>query len=65
MDEDEARRLMRLPPLRVMVAVMIGALVLIYVVQRIQGNEQVKNTPPAACQLMGGTWSWWDGWRCA
>jgi hypothetical protein len=22
-------------------------------------------SPPAACQLTGGHWSLWSGWRCA
>ena len=23
-----------------------------------------KNSPPAACQLLGGQWDIWNGWRC-
>jgi hypothetical protein len=25
---------------------------------------QTQNTPPAACQLLGGHWSIWSGWNC-
>ena len=31
---------------------------------RIIGNEMSRNNPPAACQVFGGQWSVWSGWRC-
>lgn len=27
-------------------------------------NELARSNPPAACQLFGGQWSIWSGWRC-
>lgn len=24
----------------------------------------VRDNPPLACQIAGGSWSLWDGWRC-
>lgn len=24
----------------------------------------VRDNPPLACQLAGGTWNPWDGWSC-
>ena len=26
--------------------------------------ETSKDSPPAACQLIGGHWDIWNGWRC-
>lgn len=25
----------------------------------------VRDNPPLSCQLAGGTWNLWSGWRCA
>lgn len=61
MDDRDLPTFRRLRPL---IFVMAGVLVLFYVVQRVQSNESVRHDPPAACQLVGGTWNWWDGWRC-
>ena len=27
--------------------------------------QLTKGSPPAACQLWGGTWNIWSGWQCA
>lgn len=37
---------------------------LVYGQLRIYGNVIARESPPAACQLLGGTWGIWDGWRC-
>jgi hypothetical protein len=44
----------------------IAAVILLaaYGVIRITTNEAAKNNPPAACQLLGGTWNIWNGWQC-
>lgn len=31
---------------------------------RVMGNEAAKGSPPVACQLLGGQWTLWSGWRC-
>ena len=31
---------------------------------RVAVNEVARSSPPAECQLLGGTWNVWDGWRC-
>ena len=31
---------------------------------RIAVNEQNKSNPPAACQVFGGQWTIWEGWKC-
>jgi hypothetical protein len=47
----------------VIIAVII-TLAAIWAFYKIESNEAVKNSPPAACQLLGGHWSIWDGWSC-
>ena len=42
-----------------------GSIILgLYGCARIYINEQAKNNPPASCQLLGGHWDIWKGWRC-
>jgi hypothetical protein len=48
---------------RVLIAVAI-LLVVIWGGWKVMNNEAVKNSPPAACQLLGGHWNVWDGWQC-
>lgn len=31
---------------------------------RVLHDEAVRNDPPPACQLLGGSWSIWSGWTC-
>lgn len=31
---------------------------------RVIGNEMSRSNPPASCQILGGSWSIWDGWHC-
>ena len=45
----------------VAVLILIAA---IYVGLHIVNAESSKNSPPAACQLVGGHWDIWHGWRC-
>lgn len=26
--------------------------------------QSTRNYPPPACELFGGTWDSWNGWRC-
>jgi len=43
----------------------VVALVLVaWALIRVETNIHAKAAPPAACQLLGGTWNIWDGWRC-
>jgi len=45
-------------------AVLAIAAVLLYVLARTGENEAARAHPPAVCQLLGGSWNFWDGWRC-
>ena len=27
-------------------------------------NVLSRNDPPVSCQILGGSWSLWDGWQC-
>jgi hypothetical protein len=31
---------------------------------KIAPNLEARNSPPLSCQLLGGSWSLWSGWRC-
>ena len=43
----------------------VGAILLaLWVVWHIAAALEARSDPPAACQLLGGTWSFWDGWHC-
>ncbi len=50
--------------MRRLAVVIITVLAVMWVLARIAGNEQVKDSPPPACQLLGGQWDIWDGWTC-
>jgi hypothetical protein len=39
-------------------------LVLAYGFLRVAANWSQRGNEPSACQLMGGHWGFWDGWRC-
>ena len=49
---------------RTFLIVLVAGLLLACGFIRIAENEAAKNSPPGACQLMGGSWNFWDGWRC-
>ena len=49
--------------MRALVGIILVGIILCGVV-RVCGNDQGKHSPPAACQLAGGTWNIFDGWRC-
>ena len=49
--------------MRALVGIILVGIILWGVV-RVCGNDQGKHSPPAACQLAGGTWNIFDGWRC-
>jgi uncharacterized membrane protein YadS len=38
--------------------------VVLFVGYHVLEAEATKSTPPAACQLLGGHWNIWGGWRC-
>ena len=48
---------------RVLVILAVAAL-LLWAGYHVLEAEVTKGTPPAACQLLGGTWDIWSGWRC-
>jgi hypothetical protein len=50
-------------PWRIVVAI-VAVLVIAWAVLKIGDNEATRNSPPAACQLLGGHWNIWDGWQC-
>jgi hypothetical protein len=31
---------------------------------RVVSAEETRNSRPAACHLLGGTWTIWNGWHC-
>lgn len=31
---------------------------------RIAANEIAYSKPPLSCQVLGGNWTIWSGWRC-
>jgi hypothetical protein len=39
--------------------------VAVFVIAHVASAETSKDNPPAACQLSGGHWDIWNGWRCA
>jgi hypothetical protein len=46
--------------MRPLVAVIL-VLAVVYCWFRVESNESAE---PAACQLLGGQWTLWSGWRC-
>lgn len=42
----------------------VAALILAIGAWRIFNNEMARYNPPASCQLLGGSWSIWNGWQC-
>lgn len=44
-------------------SVLIG-LVIMWGVVHVVNAVGVRNDPPAACQLLGGSWNIWSGWSC-
>lgn len=44
--------------------VLVVLLLVIWAGYKVESNEAAKHSPPAACQLLGGHWSIWDGWQC-
>lgn len=40
------------------------AVIVAIVVVKVSGNLLSHGSPPASCQLLGGQWSLWSGWRC-
>lgn len=36
----------------------------VWAIFHVMGNLNAKPNPPAACQLWGGHWTLWSGWRC-
>ena len=43
--------------------IVLAVLVLMAVTHVISAME-THDSPPAACQLLGGSWNLWNGWRC-
>jgi hypothetical protein len=43
-----------------LVIIIIGLTLIV----RVGGNMLSHANPPATCQLLGGSWSWWSGWSC-
>jgi hypothetical protein len=52
------------PRSRAWLAWLAVCLVVAYGAVRIVSNEASHGAPPAACQLLGGSWDIWNGWRC-
>lgn len=53
------RRPRQVTPLTVLLIVLLALGIF-----RLGGNLVSKSRPPAACQDLGGNWTWWDGWSC-
>jgi len=43
-----------------LIAILLAAFVAVHVINA----EMSKDSPPAACQLIGGHWDIWNGWQC-
>jgi len=41
----------------IILALLLGGL-------RLWDNWNARQSPPIACQLLGGHWNLWDGWKC-
>ena len=39
-------------------------IVTVIVIVHVSHAESVKNNPPVACQVLGGSWNAWNGWTC-
>lgn len=49
----------------VILAVAGAVLVIILAVfAHVASNEAARSHPPLTCELFGGSWNIWDGWRC-
>ena len=42
----------------------LAVIVALYGIVHVANAQVTKNNPPAACQLLGGSWNFWDGWTC-
>jgi hypothetical protein len=62
-DRRERNRAKPKNPVKTLVSLVLVIIVLIVGI-RVYSNYQAKDNPPASCQLLGGTWNIWDGWRC-
>ncbi len=49
---------------RYLIAGIIIVALIAWGLDHIAANEAAKADPPVACQLLGGSWSIWDGWTC-
>jgi hypothetical protein len=47
------------------VLLVVAVVVVLEVVWHVVPALAAKDSPPAACQLLGGQWSVWTGWTCA
>lgn len=54
------------PPFRggCLIAALLIVFIAVYVGSHVLSAESSKGSPPAACQLVGGHWDLWNGWRC-
>lgn len=51
-------------PWRWVAGVLAVLALLAYVTIRCEANVIARPMVPASCQLLGGTWDAWHGWRC-
>jgi hypothetical protein len=42
------------------IAIIVG----LWFAAHVMGAALTRDNPPAACQVLGGTWSAWNGWSC-
>lgn len=45
--------------------IILGVLAGAFVLYHVGHAWEVRNYPPVLCQLLGGHWDLWNGWRCA
>jgi len=50
--------------LRTVLILIAVAVLALYGFIHVASAEASKSSPPAACQLLGGSWNFWDGWTC-
>jgi hypothetical protein len=49
---------------RDVLAIIAGIVLGLFIMLRIGHALEMRHYPPITCQLAGGHWDLWNGWRC-
>ncbi len=49
---------------RDVVIIVLCVLACVFVLYRVGHALEVRHYPPLSCQILGGHWDFWNGWRC-